>query len=104
MTLRIVRSGTWLYDDPIRLPVDIIGLGYDFWYEIGKADGQLEPSEEPEPLSPQALLYYARFQRAGETSEPTWVDSIGRQTIDAAMRDAQEKAPASITWNGGGDQ
>ena len=98
MTLRIVRSGTWLYDDAVAKPVDIIGLDYDFWYELGKSEDQLEPGERPKPLSPEGLLYYARFRHAGETSEPTWVDSPGRATIDAAISDAQEKAPGSITW------
>jgi hypothetical protein len=98
VTLRIVRSGTWLYDNAVAKPVDIIGLDYDWWYELAKADGGLEPGEVPEPLSHDGFLYYARFQRTGETSEPTWVDTFARQSIDAAMRDAQEKVPVSITW------
>ena len=63
MALRIVRSGTWMYDDCVAMPVDIIGLDYDWWYELGKADDQLEPGEEPESLSATGFLYYARFQR-----------------------------------------
>jgi len=98
MALRIIKAGTWLYNNEVARPVDIIALDYDFWYELGKADEQLETGEEPEPLSPEGFLYYARFQRAGETSEPTWVDSPGRRTIDAAMNDAQEKVPRPISW------
>ena len=98
MTLRIVRTGTWLYDQSVARPVDIVGLDYDFWYELGKADDQLEPGEKPEPLSAEGLLYYARFQHAGETSEPTWVESPGRSSVEAAMKDAQEKSLSGITW------
>ncbi|MBK7951771.1 MAG: hypothetical protein IPK00_24155 [Deltaproteobacteria bacterium] len=98
MTLVVVRTGTWLYDGSVDMPVDIIGLDYDFWYQIGKADDQLEPGEEPEALSPEGFLYYVRFRLAGDPTEPTWVDSPGRSSVDAAMRDAQGKAPSAISW------
>ena len=98
MALVILRTGIWLYDGSIEKPVDIIGLDYDFWYELGKADELLEPGEEPEGLSPEGLLYYVRFRCAGDTTEPTSVDSPGRVTIEAAMRDAQDKVPKPILW------
>jgi hypothetical protein len=80
------------------MKVDVIGLDYDYWYELAKADDRLEQGEQPEALSSEGLLYYARFRHAGEQSEPTSVDSIGRSTIDVAMRDAEEAAPGAITW------
>jgi hypothetical protein len=98
MAPRIVRSGTWLYDKAVSKPVDIVGLDYDFWYEMHKSDGLLAQGEEPEPFSPEGLLYYARFKKAGDASEPTWVESPGRTTVEAAMRDAQDKVPGPITW------
>jgi hypothetical protein len=61
-------------------------------------DGTLEPDDEPRPLGDSGMLYYVRFQRAGERNEPTAVDSIGHETAAAAMADAQEKAPSRIRW------
>ncbi len=98
MTLRIVRSGTWLYDEIAPLPVDIVGLDYDFWYGIGEADGHLERTEEPTPLPPSGFLYYVRFRHAGETAEPTWVDSLGHPTPEHAMADAEKRVPSPISW------
>lgn len=98
MTLGIVRSGTWMYDDCVAMPVDIVGLDFDFWYEIGKADNDLEPGEEPGPFSAEGFLYYARFRHAGEYSLPTWVESLGHRTIDAAMNDAVAKVPGEVLW------
>ena len=97
--VKIVRSGRWLYDGAVSQPVDIVGLGYDFWYEIGRADDQLEPGERPQPLDADGLLYYLRFRQAGDTETPTWVDSPGYSTIEQAMSAAQEKAPSDITWS-----
>ena len=87
-----------MYDDCVAMPVDIVALDCDWWYELSKADDQLEPGEEPEPLTAEGFLYYARFKYAGEDSLPTWVESAGRRTIDAAMRDAEEKVPGDILW------
>lgn len=95
----IVRSGRWLYDDTVEMPVDIIGLPYDFWFELAKADEQLDPGETPTAPGESGLLFYVRFRRAGETSTPTWPDSAGYVTIDEAVRAAEERAPTAIVWN-----
>ena len=94
----IVMSGRWLYDGAVDMPVDIIGLSYDFWYEMGAADDQLEPGEIPQVPGESGLLYYVRFSRAGDVSSPTWPDSIGYRTLDAAMGAAQERLPTAIRW------
>lgn len=98
MAIKVFRSGTWLYDGVVIKPVDIIGLDYDFWYDLHKVDGLLSPEDKPEPLSDDGWLYYARFRYAGEHSEPTWVDSDARKTIVAAMNDAEKKSPSQINW------
>lgn len=95
----IVRSGRWLYDNIVEMPVDIIGLPYDFWFELGKADDQLEPGETPTAPGESGLLFYVRFRHAGGTSTPTWPDSAGYVTIDEAIRAAEERASAAIVWN-----
>lgn len=99
MALRIVRSGTWRYDNTVARPVDIIGLDYDFWYELARRDDLLEPGEQPEPLSPDGYLYYVRFRCAGEISEPTWVDSPAHGSVDRAVNDAQGQVLDPIAWS-----
>lgn len=94
----ICRSGTWIYAEEVAMPVDIVGLPYDFWFELGLADEQLEPGETAQPIGDDGLLYYVRFRHAGETDEPTWPDSIGHDTIDAAIRSAEARVPSQIVW------
>lgn len=94
----IVRSGSWIYAGEVAKPVDVVGLPYDFWYELARVDEQLEPGEMPLPLSDEGLLYYVRFRHAGETSEPTWPDSVGYDTITAATHSAETQVPSRITW------
>ncbi len=100
MTLRIVRIGSWLYGGTVSTPVDIVALDYDWWYKLGEADGALEPGETPKPLGQGGFLYYARFRRALETSEPTWPDSPGYSTIAEAVAHAESKVTGGITWQG----
>ena len=52
MPLKIVRTGTWLYDGTVEKPVDIIALEYDWWYSLASKDGQLDDDVEPNPLGP----------------------------------------------------
>ena len=84
-----VAQGTWLYDGAAEKPVAIISLPFDYWYELGKADDQLEPGEEPNPLGPLGVLYYASF---------TFIDSAGYLTIGEAKEAAQARLSAPIHW------
>lgn len=59
--MRIVATGTWLYSDTVRMAVHIVRLDYDFWYEIVKADGDLEPGELPD-LNADGHLYYVALR------------------------------------------
>ena len=101
MALRIVRTGTWLYDGTVSKPVDIIALDFDWWHELAKADGQLEPDERPIEPDAQGWIYYVRFQGALNRSEPTEVDSFGHRTVEEAMSLAQAKVHGPIQWNDG---
>ncbi|GLI28254.1 hypothetical protein ARHIZOSPH14_24960 [Agromyces rhizosphaerae] len=102
--MQIVRSGHWLYANAVMQPVDIVGLPFDFWFELAKADGQLEADEESSPLGEGGLLYYVRFRHAGDSTEPTWPDSVGYSTIEAAMRAARNSVAAVIHWDQHGAQ
>ena len=80
------------------MPVDIVALDYDWSFELCRADDDDHEHEEPQPLGPDGFLYYVRFQRAGQTTTPTWVDSSGQSTIEAAMKTAHSRVPSAITW------
>jgi hypothetical protein len=98
--VRIVRAGRWVYDGIVDRPVDIVALEFDFWHEVGAADGTLGEGEEPTPLGADRALYYVRFRRAGDPGLPTWVDSRGFGTLAEALREAEAKAPSPIIWSG----
>lgn len=97
----IVASGSWVYADTVERPVDIVGLDYDFWYELARADGQLEPGESPRSSDENGLLYYVRFRHAGEPVAGTWPDSGGHDTIDAAKHAAAGRVVGPISWSQG---
>jgi hypothetical protein len=99
MTLRIVARGTWLYGGSVETPVDIIALDYDWGYEFDRADGRLEPGQEPEPLGEGGVLYYGRFREALNPTEPTPPDTAGYKTIEEAMRQVERKVTGGITWS-----
>jgi hypothetical protein len=96
--MKIVRSGTWLYDGTLEQPVDVVALNFDWWHELAKADGQLNEGEAALPLGPEGVLYYARFQYAGNPSASTWVDTPGHQTLATAMEAAEQKVAGSVAW------
>ncbi|WP_146161698.1 hypothetical protein [Pseudothauera lacus] len=98
MSITIERKGIWLYDKVVEKPVDIISLPYDWWYSLAEADDMLEPDEEPEPLNEIGVLYYVRFQHAGESEEPTWVDSKGYQKLIQAIAEAESKVTGGVQW------
>jgi len=98
MSITTERKGIWLYDGVAEKPVDIISLTYDWWYSLNEADDMLEPDEKPERLNENGVLYYVRFRCAGESQEPTWVDSRGYQTINEAIAEAESKVTGSIQW------
>jgi len=101
MALRIVRTGTWFYDGAVPRPVDIVALSYDWWYELGKADGNLSPGERELEPDAEGWIYYVRFRSALDGSEPTSVDSFGHRKIEEAMATAQAKINGPICWNDG---
>ncbi len=81
------------------IAVEVFGLTYDFFHELGKADGDLEPGEEPQPLGDDGLLYYHRFRDAGSGLDTApWPESLGTETVAAAMAEAEARVPG-IVWD-----
>lgn len=84
-----VATGTWLYDDPVRLPVRIIGLDFDYWYGRGEADGDLGDDERPEPMGPDGLLYCVHLASLRGPGYPTIIQAKGH---------AQSLIQTEIIW------
>ncbi|MFI1920090.1 hypothetical protein [Nocardia sp. NPDC020380] len=93
----IVATGSWLYDDTVPMPVFVVRLDYDFWYEIAREDGTLEADEEPF-LDSTGHAYYVSF-RAFRDDASFWPDSVAHRSVDEARITAESKVPTPITWH-----
>ena len=96
--VRIVCSGLWTYDGAVELPVDIVALEFDWWYELVAAEDGLQQDEKPKPVGPDGCLYYVRFRRGGEITESTWVDSGGFVSVEEAKQHAESRLPSAVDW------
>lgn len=94
MSIKILKVGTWLYDEYAENPVDIVGLLYDWWFILAEADNMRALGQEPLPFNEEGFLYYVRLMNAGEATELTWIDSMGYQDIISASEEAESK----IKW------
>ncbi|MEU8081005.1 hypothetical protein AB0B31_36825 [Catellatospora citrea] len=89
----VVARGLWMYDGIAPTAVHVVKLDYDFWYEIGAADGDLEPGEVPE-LNESGHLYYVRHH----AGKPFWPDSQGFHTPAEAIAAAESVIPGPVEW------
>ena len=96
MSRETVRRGRWLYDGAAYMPVAVVRLDSDFWYEIGRADGDLEPDEVPH-VNAEGAQYYVCF-RSDPDADPGWVDSPGFDTLEEACAWAATRVPSAIEW------
>lgn len=92
----MVAEGDWLYDGAVSRPVWIVRTDVDVWFEIAKADDQLEPGEVPR-LNDEGHVFYACFQRP--VPDAFWPAGGGSPTLDDAKRRAQARVPAGIAWH-----
>lgn len=94
--LTVVARGTWLYADARPMPVAIVRLGHDYWYEIAKADGDVEAGDVP-TVNAEGHAYYVSYSniRDGGTFLP---DSRTHLSLGDAKADAESRAPSPITW------
>jgi hypothetical protein len=97
MMERTVAEGTWLYADSVPTVVRIVQLDYDFWFAVGEANGDLDPSEMP-ALNPDGYLYYVRNTPWSE-GEPFWPDGPGRLSVEEAMAHAETSLPNPVAWS-----
>ncbi|MEV0465664.1 hypothetical protein AB0I30_29800 [Nocardia tengchongensis] len=92
----IVATGSWLYDDVVLMPVFVVRLDYDFWYEVAQEEDTLEAGEEPF-LDSAGYAYYASFKGL-RSDAPFWPDSGPHRSADEARIAAELKVPSPITW------
>ena len=93
---QIVATGSWLYAGTSEKPVYVIKQNYDYWFEMEKADGELEAGEKPE-LNDDGQIYYVRFNTLG--NKPWSVAYRGCKSLDEAKTFASEKANGPIKWD-----
>jgi len=93
----IVARGSWTYGGVATKPVFIIATDYDFWFEVAKADGDLEPGEEPD-LNAENRLYYLSFHGLRDNGT-FWPDSVAYKSIEAARLAGESRVPTSIVWD-----
>jgi hypothetical protein len=93
---QIVATGSWLYAGTSKKTVYVIQQNYDYWFEMDKADGELELGEKPE-LNADGQIYYVCFTPLG--NKPWSVAYRGCKSLDEAKAFASEKANGPIQWD-----
>jgi hypothetical protein len=96
IALKVVATGTYQYPDTIRRPVAIVRVDHDYWYELAKADNDLDVGQLP-VVDDEGHAFYVSYSniREGGTFRP---DSRTHRTFGDAKFDAEQRAPAPITW------
>jgi hypothetical protein len=97
IVIRMVATGTWLYDGTVPTVVRVIESDCDFWFDIAEADGDLPKGEEPR-LNESGLAYYLRYRPGWEPGQTFWPDSKGFMSVDAAKAAAEARVPGEVSW------
>lgn len=95
----IVATGSWLYADVVPMPVFVVRLDYDFWYEVAREEGTLEAGQEPD-LDSAGHAYYVTFRDLRDDA-PFWPESGPHRSAEEARRSAESRVPSPITWQSG---
>ena len=81
-----------------RVPLPrVVEATYDFWFEIAKADDELDPGEEAK-LNLEGLVYYV-VVRPYSPSDTFWPDSAGFITLNDARRGAASMLAGPLDWS-----
>ncbi|MCP2289844.1 hypothetical protein ACFYT3_27095 [Nocardia amikacinitolerans] len=94
----IVATGSWLYADVV-MPVFVVRLDYDFWYEVAREEGTLSADEEPF-LDSAGHAYYVSF-KVLRNDASFWPDSGPHRSLDEARITAESRVSSPITWQSG---
>jgi hypothetical protein len=91
----LVLRGKWLYDNCVYQPVQIFVLDYDYYHEIAKADGQLEPGDEPY-LNEKGEMYMIKWDDNPDFQAFGPIDS-GGLTLEEAKNKVEEQV-SGVVW------
>lgn len=92
---QLVLRGKWLYDNSVYQPVQIFVIDYDYYYELAKADGQLESGEEPE-LNEKGEMYLIKWGGSSDFHSYGTVE-YGGFTLEEAKSKVDEKV-SGVLW------
>ena len=95
----ILDSGRCLWHEVTDTGAHLVRIPYDYWYELGKADDNLEPDEEPE-LGPDGFGYYIIWGENPLGWNISGVSSPTMKTPEEARTWANHKAKSKVEWNG----
>ena len=96
-TWEILDSGRCPWHGVTDTSAHLIRMPYDYWYELGKADGNLEPDEEPE-LGPDGFAYYILWGADPLGWNISGVSSPTMKTPEEARLWADHKAKSKVEW------
>lgn len=94
---RSAAVGEWPYDGTAPTRVLVVRLDFDFWYELAKADGTLEPDEQP-VMNADGHAYYVRYRPGWSEGERFWPDSGGFLNLTEAKQEAEATLPGPGRW------
>lgn len=92
----LVLRGKWLYDNSVYQPVQIFVIDYDYYYEIAKADEQLEPGEEPE-LNEKGEMYMIKWNDKPDFNSYGTTE-YGGFTLEEAKKKVEAKV-SGVEWD-----
>ena len=85
-----VLRGKWLYDNSVYKPVQVFVIDYDYYYEIAKADGQLETGEEP-VLNEAGEMYMIKWN-----DDPDFLSFGPIENGGLSLEEAKEKVESKV--------
>ena len=95
--IRVVATGTWVYDQDVMKAVRVVESDRDFWFDVGDADGDLAEGEQPH-LNEYGLCYYVLYREEWKPGGPFWPDSVGFMSLEQARVAAEAKLPSVVEW------
>jgi hypothetical protein len=100
LVVKVVKQGLSRSAGWPEIPVQVIGLGSDFWFQKMEPNGDSLASAERLSLDPDSLLYYVLFREPGASIvQSLRVDTETFATADEAIAEAQRLATDRITWD-----
>ena len=94
----VLDSGRCLWHGVTKTGTHLVRMPYDYWYELGRADGSLEPGEKPE-LGSDGFGYYIIW---GDDPLGWNISGVSLPTMKSAREArswADREAKSKVEWN-----